>query len=255
MIVAILSLIVSFIPAVLLYVYLRNLRRDDPGYRLNCRRLLTRGILCSFAVALLALLASAAWKLSGLGERSPLLKAAFRTVIIAACIEELVKYRTANRVIRKNMDTVSWLDCIAFVTIVGIGFQLIESVFYMLESNPVQILVRGFTMGHPAYGILMGYFIGKALHTGNRGYRAAAWGLPFLLHSVYDFSLADEVQAINDNFAFIPVISVIVELAILIRGILLIRKVRRGTEYTEPFLRKEEQAAAAETGDFENEPE
>lgn len=45
MIVAIASLIVSFIPAVLLYVYLRNLRRDDPGYRLNCRRLLTRGIL------------------------------------------------------------------------------------------------------------------------------------------------------------------------------------------------------------------
>ena len=128
MIIAIICLVVSFIPAVLLYVYLRNLRRDDSGYRLNCRRLLTRGILCSFAVALLAFLVSIAWGISGLGKSSPLLKAAFRAVIIAACIEEFVKYRTANKVIKKNNDKVSWLDCITFVAIVGIGSQLIEDV-------------------------------------------------------------------------------------------------------------------------------
>ena len=254
MIIAILCLVVSFIPAVLLYVYLRNLRRDDSGYRLNCRRLLTRGILCSFAVAFLAFLVSIAWGISGLDKRSPLLKAAFKAIIIAAFIEELVKYHTANKVIRKNMDSVSWLDCIAFVTIVGIGFQMIESVVYMIESNPIQILVRGFTMGHPAYGILMGYFIGKSLHTGKRGYRIAAYGLPFLLHGLYDFSLADEFQAINDNLVFIPFVSVIIELVILIRGILLIRKVRHGTEYTEPLLQKEEQAIATETEEAENKP-
>ena len=78
--------------------------------------------------------------------------------------------------------------------------------------------------------------------------------MPFLLHGLYDFSLADEFQAINDNLVFIPFISVIIELIILIRGILLIRKVRHVTEYTEPLLQKEEQAIATETEESENRP-
>ena len=113
-----------------------------------------------------------AWNISGSGASSLLLKAAFKAFIIAAFVEEFIKYLTANKVIRKNNDKVSWLDCIAFVAIVGIGFQLIETVVYMVESNPIQILVRGFTMGHPVYGILMGFFIGKALYTGKQSYRS-----------------------------------------------------------------------------------
>ena len=241
MIIAIISLVVSFIPAVLLYKYLLNLRKDDSAYRLNCRKLLIRGLLCSVAVAVLALAVNIIWNISGLGKSSPLLKAAFKTFIIAAFNEELVKYLTANKMIKENTDTVSWLDCIAFAAIVGIGYQLVETVVYLLESNPIQILVRGFTMGHPAYGILMGFFMGKALYTGKKSYRITAFGLPFLLHGMYDFSLADEFQAINDNFVFIPFIMVIIELFILIRGILLIRKERRGTKYTVPLLQKEGQ--------------
>ena len=238
MIIAILCLIVSFIPAVLLYVYLRNLHKEDSEYCLNCRHLLIRGIVCSIAVALLDLVVNIAWSISGLGASSALLKAAFKAFFIAALVEEFIKYLTANKVIKKNTDKVSWLDCIAFVAIVGIGFQLIETVVYMVESNPIQILIRGFTMGHPAYGILMGFFIGKALYTGKHSYRIAAFGLPFILHGLYDFSLADEFQAINDNFVFIPFILVFIELFILIRGILLIRKERHRTEYTAPLLQK-----------------
>ena len=39
MIVALLSLLVSYIPCVLLFVYLRNLRKEDTDYRKNCTRL------------------------------------------------------------------------------------------------------------------------------------------------------------------------------------------------------------------------
>ena len=235
MIIAVLCLLVSFIPSVLLYLYLRNLRKDDAEYRLNCRQLLIRGILCSIAVAFLALAFNILWNIIGLGKSTPLLKKAFDAFILAAFVEELVKYLTANKVIRKNQGNVCWLDCIAFVAIVGIGFQLIETVVYMLESNPGQILVRGFTMGHPAYGMLMGYFIGKALYTGKQSYRFAAYGLPFLLHGLYDFSLAEELMEINDNFVFLPFLIVIVELFLLVRFLLLIRKERHGTKYTEPL--------------------
>ena len=91
-----LSLFVSFIPALLLFRYLRNLRKDDLEYRKNCRRLLRNGVFCSIGVALLALVISILWGLSGLGQRMPLLKAAFQTFILAAFIEESVKYRVAG---------------------------------------------------------------------------------------------------------------------------------------------------------------
>ena len=95
---------------------------------MNCRHLLIRGIVCSIAVALLDLVVNIAWNISGSGASSPLLKAAFKAFIIAAFVEEFIKYLTANKVIKKNNDKVSWLDCIAFVAIVGIGSQLIEDV-------------------------------------------------------------------------------------------------------------------------------
>ena len=222
MLLALLSLIVSSIPSVLLYIYLRNLRKDEPEYRKHCRRLLLRGVLCSVGVAVLAFLLNVAWKLAG--PTNDLLKAAFRTFIIAAFIEEFVKYMSANKTIKKYHDKINWLDCIAFVAIVGIGFQWIETVVYLLESNFIQILVRGFTMGHPSYGMLMGYFIGKASYTGKRSYKNTAFLLPLLLHGMYDFSLAEEFQALNDNLVFVPFIMVIIEIVILIRLLVVIKK-------------------------------
>ncbi len=40
---------------------------------------------------------------------------------------------------------------------------------------------------------------------------------------------------INDNFVFLPFVIVIVELFLLVRFLLLIRKERHGTKYTEPL--------------------
>ena len=232
MIVALLSLLVSYIPCVLLFVYLRNLRKEDTDYRKNCTRLLRNGILCAFAVILLAFAVNLAWKLTGFAKSSPLLKVAFEEFIMAALIEEFVKYKTAGKVIKKNKNGITWLDCIAFTAIVGIGFQVIESIVYVFETNVIQILVRGFTMGHPAYGMLMGYFTGKALYTKKRSYNALAFGLPFLIHGMYDFSLADEFQALNDNLVFVPFIIIFIELTILIRMLFLIKKERRLEKFT-----------------------
>ena len=228
-----LSMVVSYFPALLLFLYLRSLRKDDPEYHKSCRRLLINGGLSSIGVALLALGVNILWALSGLGQSMPLLKAAFKAFIIAAFIEEFVKNRVAGKQIKKDAEHVSWLDCIAYTAIVGIGFQVIETVVYLLESNVIQILVRGFTMGHPSYGMLMGYFTGKALYTGKRSYRVSAFVLPFLLHGLYDFSLAEEFQALNDNLVFVPFIIIFIELFVLIRILCLIGKERNGMKFTE----------------------
>jgi RsiW-degrading membrane proteinase PrsW (M82 family) len=229
------SLLVSCIPSILLYIYLRNLRIEDPGFRSNCRRLLVKGIFCSVGVALLALTINIVWSISGFAKDSPLLKEAFKAFVMAAFVEELVKYLTANKVIRKNCETVSRLDCMAFCAIVGIGFQVIETVVYLLESNVIQILVRGFTMGHPAYGMLMGRIIGESLYEGKRSCSFKAVAVPLVLHGMYDFSLAEEFQAINDNLVFVPFILIFIELFILIRSLVLIKRERKGETYTKPL--------------------
>ena len=56
MIVPILLIIVSLIPAVLIFFYLRGVRKDDLMYRHAANRLLGAGLLCCLGVALLALI-------------------------------------------------------------------------------------------------------------------------------------------------------------------------------------------------------
>ncbi len=247
MLVPVLCMLVSFVPSILLFFYLRNLRKDDEKYRSSCKRLFWRGILCSFLVALLALVVNLLWAVTVPKTVPAIVRDAFHAFILAALIEEFVKMRTAGKTIRKNADTLTWMDCIAFTAIVGIGFQTIESVVYMVDSNAIQILVRGFTLGHPAYGMLMGYLTGKAMYRRKKSFRFLAFFLPFVIHGLYDFSLSDEFQALNDNLVFVPVIIVIVELFILFRMLFLIRKERRGTIFMTPLRAEQE---TAEEKDF-----
>ena len=97
MIPAILSLIISFIPSLLLFRYLRNLRGQYPAYRSNCRSLLKNGVLCSIGVIALALAVNILWGLIGWGRDTPLLKETLRTFILAAFIEEFVKYKNCRQ--------------------------------------------------------------------------------------------------------------------------------------------------------------
>ena len=80
--------------------------------------------------------------------------------------------------------------------------------------------------------MLMGYLIGRALYAGKKSYRFYAFTLPFVIHGLYDFSLADEFQALNDNLVFVPFIIVAIELTILIRMLVFIKKERRKERYT-----------------------
>ena len=232
MIVALIGLLISYVPALLLYRYLRNLHEDEDHHK-DCDKLLVNGILCSIGVALLDLAITIVWNMLGFAENMPLVKEIFDAFVIAALVEETVKHVTAGKMVKKNHDKVSWLDCIAYFGIVGIGFQIIETIVYMIESNIIQILVKGFTMGHPAYGMLMGYFVGKRQKTGKKSYEIFGFLLLVFLHGLYDFSLCDEFTAINDNLVVVPFILIAIDLFILIRMLILIRKERKGTEYTE----------------------
>ena len=61
--------------------------------------------------------------------------------------------------------------------------------------------------------------------------------MPVLLHGLYDFSLNDELQALNDNLVFLPFIIIFITMGMGIWFILKIRTIRRtqDEEYLAPL--------------------
>ena len=229
------ALLVSYIPSIAIYFFLRNIRKEEE-YRRTCRKLLFGGLPVTAGVVLFSLTCTLLWAMSGLSEVHPLLSEAFRTFILASLSEETMKYLRASKTVKKEKASVSWLDEICWFGIVGIGFNLLESFVYMLTTNVIEILVRGITGLHTAYALYMGYNMGKYHRTNEKKYWYRGFFVPVLLHGLYDFSLSDDLMAINDNFVFLPFIVIAVSLYILIRMLLLVKKARTDTEYTEPLF-------------------
>ena len=234
MLVLIGSYFVSLIPAVIIYLWFRNyMHRHDQAYKLFCRDSLVKGI----GSVLLVIVLSASLSLLGnmvlFKERSGLLYAAYRTFIVLALAEETAKFVTFRRLLKKTETSYSALDMIASMTLVGLGFEIIESVVYAVTTNPMQMLVRGITAMHAGYGFVMGYFYARSRLTGNRFYAIIGFVLPALLHGAYDFGLSDAFAATSENYAFLSVNLAILALILLIIMFLFTRKARRNPMYTE----------------------
>ena len=226
MIILILALVVSLIPVLLLYWWLRNRVKDEDAYKTACSSALKNGVLCIFPVVLLSAIFNVIIRLTGIRDVHPLLYQGLYKFIVLALAEEIVKYLMFRRTLKKTGYQASWLDVAVLLTIIGIGFDLIESIVYAVgESVPV-ILVRGICIPHAGYGFLVGYFYGKGVKNGNPATKWTGFVLAWLMHGLYDFSLSDEFQALNDNLAIIPLALVFVEIVLVILLIRFVRKMR-----------------------------
>ena len=77
-----------------------------------------------------------------------------------------MKFLAMKRVIKDRPS--SWLEVTVFMTLSGLGFEVIEAIPYAISSGAAPMLVRGVTMMHAAFGFVTGYFYGKGLHTGKK---------------------------------------------------------------------------------------
>ncbi|MBQ6489105.1 MAG: PrsW family intramembrane metalloprotease [Solobacterium sp.] len=230
--------LISLIPAIILYLWMKNRLKDDPEYKETCRKALIKGLLSTFLVALasgtlnliLALL---------IKDRDSVLYIALYNFFVLAFSEEASKMFMMRK-LKKTSYPWSWMETIVFMTIVGIGFELIESLVYGFITNAGQMLVRGATMMHAVYGMIMGYFYGKAEYTGEKSYYALSLLVPWFLHGMYDFTLKEKIADINDLLLFMPGILVIVNMIVLFRMIRFLRKERDNEKYTAAIIRQEE---------------
>lgn len=98
------------------------------------------------------------------------------------------------------------------------------------------MLIRGFTMGHVSYAFIMGWFYGKKLYTGKKIFGIIAFLLPFMLHGIYDFSLSQELIAINDNLTAIAFTMVALDIVVLVLMFRFFIRSRRKDRYNEPLI-------------------
>ena len=229
------AIIVSLVPAIALYLWLKNRKKDDVSFRELCGTTLKRGILSVFPVLLCSAVFHIIIRLTGVKDANPLLYEALHAFLVLALAEELVKYLTFRRTLKNTDYRVSWVDVTALMTIVGTGFDLIESIVYAIGASVPVVLVRGICIPHAGYGFLVGYFYGKGVKSENPAARWTGFVLAWLIHGMYDFSLSEAFTAINENLVIIPLALAVMDIVLVILLIRFVLKAKNQEKYTDPL--------------------
>ncbi|WP_299124470.1 PrsW family glutamic-type intramembrane protease [uncultured Winogradskyella sp.] len=137
--------------------------------------------------------------------------------VVVALSEEFSKYVIVKYFNQPKKAFNEPYDGIIYAVMVSMGFACTENIMYVLEGGYQTAILRAFTAvpAHATFGILMGYFMGKAKFSNNRfKLNMAGLFLAVLFHGAYDFFLF---------IGFIPGISIGAFISLII-GIFLSRK-------------------------------
>lgn len=234
MIIILLALLASYIFPLAMYFFLRANRREDPAYKKDCRALLLNGLLLGFPVFGFSLLCHFIFKLTGIYRIHPLVEPFLNAFILKAFSEELMKYLVGRRIINKNRATLSFLDTMAFACIPAIGFELMEAVIYLIESNVPQILVRGITNMHAIFGLTCGFILAKGYKKGSKNPVILAILIPTLIHGTYDLCLSD--IAADTGWSYLALLLAVATLILSIVTYFFVAKARKKPYYTDPLF-------------------
>jgi hypothetical protein len=231
----ILALLASFIPSLIFFFWFRSANKDQ-DYRKECTSTLFNGLYSVIPVCCMSAL-FALFKNLVLKDHVPVLVLeAFRTFVIAAVAEELVKFWLGKKHIKARGLLCSKIEVIAFMTIIACGFNITESCTYAIGSNVITVLVRGVCALHEFYGLMMGFWYAKYIETGETKYKVFAILIPILLHGLYDFSLSKDLLALSDNMAFLPFGVILVTWIIGIRFLIKTVKGKKDGSFRFPLL-------------------
>lgn len=232
----IISIIVSIIPCVIFYKWLKKVFNEDK-YKELCKKSLYKGIFAVLPIVLTSAIFFIIGKIMHYFYPNELVYQIYYKVIVLAFSEELIKFILFKRLIKNNDYKYSIFNLTIFMTIIGIGFELIESFTFAFGTSPISMLIRGITLGHAGYGFIMGYFYAKMLKTNKKRYGLLSFGLPWFLHGLYDFSLSEELLAVNDNLALIPFLLTLISIICVIIIIVFVKKRKNDKKYIEEIKR------------------
>ena len=118
------------------------------------------------------------------GIEDPLLSGIVTAFVLAALLEEVIKYLFFRLVLRINQEVKTWHDTVIACILVGMGFTVLENVEYALAGSAN--LLRVLFPCHLLFQFYMGYYYGKARVTKKPVYHVLSLLVPILWHTVFD---------------------------------------------------------------------
>ena len=183
-----LFLAIAPVAVVILYIYFKDKYEKEPIKIVVISFLLgaTVSIILTFT---LGYIASSIVPLADVNSVSQQFIKAFFTV---ALVEEFSKYIIVRFYAQKNKEFNEPFDGIVYAVMVSMGFAALENILYTFQYGFGVGFTRAFTAvpAHATFGIIMGYFMGKAKFS-NNSIKLNLLGLLFatLFHGSYDFFL------------------------------------------------------------------
>ncbi|UGU17041.1 PrsW family glutamic-type intramembrane protease [Sinomicrobium kalidii] len=176
------------VAAILLYIYIKDKYEKEP-----LRLLFYSFVLGTVVSVILTVILSFVYNtILPLPDNGSILQQFIKAFLVVALTEEFSKYVVVRYFAQPKKAFNERFDGIVYAVMVSMGFAATENIFYVLGGGYEVALLRAFTAvpAHATFGILMGYFMGKAKFSRNRT-TLNLYGLLFavLFHGAYDFFL------------------------------------------------------------------
>jgi len=201
---------------IIAYVYIHDKYEKEPPSLLLGSFLL--GAIVSVLIVLGLYLVTG--NLLPLTDKQSIWQQFVQAFIVVALSEEFSKYIIVKYFAQPRNAFNEPYDGIIYAVMVSMGFACTENILYVLNGGYEVALLRAFTAvpAHATFGILMGYFMGKAKFSKQRiQLNLTGLLLATLFHGAYDFFLF-----IN----FIPGISIGAFISLIV-GVILSKKAMR----------------------------
>lgn len=209
--------------AIVVYIYLKDQHEKEPISLLV--KSFFYGILSVFVTLFISGIISQFVTINELDVSEQ----AVHAFLIVALVEEFSKFIFVRGILYRNKNFNEPFDGIVYAVMVSMGFATFENIFYVADGGFSVALTRMFTAvpAHATFGVLMGYFLGKAKFEQKKSYYALyALGIATLFHGAYDYFLF---------ISFVPGIW-LGAMVSLILGIYLSRKAIKIHQLASPFI-------------------
>lgn len=183
-------LVLAVAPAmvIMVYIYFKDKIEKEPI------KLIVRNFIFGATVSVLitSILGGAMSFVLPVTNPTSIFQQFLKAFFVVALVEELAKFVIVRFWAQPNKEFNEPFDGIVYAVAVSLGFATLENVLYTFQYGAETGLVRAFTAvpAHATFGILMGYFMGKAKFSTNKT-KLNLFGLlaATLFHGAYDFFL------------------------------------------------------------------
>ena len=201
------SILLAVAPAIVLVVYYYRQDNKRPEPKRLILRIFALGILSIIPSVFLEIIITS---LSSLLAVYPVIHAAFQAFIVAALVEELMKFLVIRYFAFPRAEFDEVLDGIIYGVVASLGFACLENIVYVIGGGFQTALIRAFTSVplHAFASGLMGFYIGKARFAKSKSERNKLMTrgllIAVMIHGTYDFLLFS-----TPFWGFLPVLLII----------------------------------------------